>query len=84
MRATRRFASCFGSGTRSAPEDPYDPRLPADEYDWMISPLLDRLEADAEPDEIAAFLVESARNRYGLEPDTTKTSKIAERVTALH
>lgn len=42
---------------------------PRDEYDCMIAPILDRLEAGAGPAELADFLRFELREHFGLNPD---------------
>ena len=50
-------------------EDPCDPHIAKAEYDWLIDPLARELEANETPNEIAAHLGETVRERYGLDPD---------------
>jgi hypothetical protein len=65
------------------PDSPDDPHLPRDEYDWLIPSVRDRLLADTERTEIAAFLRSSARERYGLETGLEETLRVAEKLSAL-
>ena len=60
-----------------------DPHLPANEYDWLIHPLRERLIRGADVGEIAAFLRESVRERYGVDSAPGETAKISERLAAV-
>lgn len=58
---------------------------PLDEYDCMIAPMLDRLEAGADADEIARFLRVELGEHVGLDPErhATGIALVSSRAAAL-
>jgi hypothetical protein len=60
----------------------FEPITNTDEYDCMIAPLLTRLAAGAESDDIEHFLDEEITGHFGMSPGLVDTRPIAERLTA--
>jgi len=54
----------------------------ADEYDCMISPLLHHLDEGADARSLAAWISREKSSHFGLEPDNTRDTQLAERLTA--
>ena len=61
-------------------DDPYNPHLPRDEYDWLIRGVEQELAAGADSQRLAAYMTEAVRSRYDL--DDTQVEVFAERLAA--
>lgn len=57
--------------------------VPADEYDCLIAPVLQRLAAGADAAGIAAFLRSELAGHFGLDPDVVDVEAVAARLAAL-
>lgn len=64
--------------------DPFDPHLPADEYDWLIDPLLSRLDAGQSAEQIRVFLARALHDRYGITGDPASLLEVAKRIVECH
>jgi hypothetical protein len=62
-------------------DNPYDPHLPRGEYDWLIGDVEGKLAEGADADELAAYMTDAVRSRYGLD-DLPPVAQIAERIVA--
>lgn len=60
----------------------FDPAINTDEYDCMIQPLMTRLAAGADTNDIAWFLDGEITGHFGLSPGVVDTIPMAERLTA--
>jgi hypothetical protein len=63
--------------------DSSDPYLPASEYDWLIVPLVSRIQAREEAVDIRAFLVGAVRERYGVHGDEEMLQQLVKRLVDL-
>ena len=59
----------------------FDPEINTDEYDCMILPLMTRLVAGADTDDIVRFLDGEITNHFGLSPGLVDNAPMAERLT---
>ena len=48
-------------------DDPYDPHLPRDEYDWLVSDVERKLGEGVDAKQLAAYMTNAVRSRYGLD-----------------
>jgi hypothetical protein len=62
---------------------PFEPHLPASEYDWLIEPLISRIQAPEEAVDIRAFLVAAVRERYGVHGDEEMLQQLVKRLMNL-
>ena len=62
-------------------DDPYDPHLPRDEYDWLVRDVEQKLAEGVNAEQLAAFMTEAARSRYGLN-DPPPVGRVVERLIA--
>ncbi|MFG2039098.1 hypothetical protein [Dactylosporangium sp. NPDC048998] len=60
----------------------FDPDTNADEYDCMLSPLLEQLASGADANEIRGHLDEEIRGHFGMSPELVGTARMAERLVA--
>jgi hypothetical protein len=63
-------------------EEPTDPHLPKDEYDWLIRGVERKLDEGADARQVASYLTNAVRTRYGLD-DPPAPEALAERLVAL-
>lgn len=63
-------------------DDPIDPHLPSDEYDWLIRGVEAELAKGTDAYRLAAYMAEAVRCRYGLN-DAPPVEGVAERIAAL-
>jgi hypothetical protein len=59
----------------------FDPEINTDEYDCMIRPLMTRLAAEADTNDIRRFLDDEVTGHFGLSPGMVDTAPMAERLT---
>jgi hypothetical protein len=57
-----------------------EPNWPADEYDGLLDPLRERLEAGATAGELAIFLEAHVSDHMGLNPDPDREERFAARI----
>jgi hypothetical protein len=57
-----------------------EPDWPANEYDALVDPLRERLDAGATAGELEVFLEAHVRDYIGLEPDVDRESRLANRL----
>ena len=57
-----------------------EPDWPPNEYDELIAPLRERLDAGATAGELEVFLEAHVRDHIGLEPDVDRESRLATRL----
>jgi len=57
-----------------------EPDWPNNEYDELIAPMRERLEAGATAGELEIYLEQYVRDHIGLEPDVDRESRLAARV----
>jgi hypothetical protein len=57
-----------------------EPDWPADEYDGLLDPLRERLEAGATAGELAIFLEAHVSDHMGLNPDPDREERFAARI----
>jgi hypothetical protein len=60
----------------------FDPATNADEYDCMLSPLLERLAGGGQAGEIQAYLDQELRGHFGMSPERAGTVPMAQRLVA--
>ncbi|GAA2337050.1 hypothetical protein [Dactylosporangium salmoneum] len=60
----------------------FDPDTNVDEYDCMLSPLLEKLAGGADADEVRAFLDQEVSGHFGMSPQLVGTAPMAERLIA--
>jgi hypothetical protein len=63
-------------------DDPTDPHLPKDEYDWLVRGVERELDEGADAARLATYLSSAVRTRYGLD-DPPPTDDVAKRITSL-
>jgi hypothetical protein len=63
-------------------EDPFDPHLPRNEYDWLIRGVERELAGGTDAQRLAAFMKEAVRSRYGLN-EPPRAEDAARRLAAL-
>jgi len=62
-------------------DDPYDPHLPRDEYDWLVSDLERKLGEGVGVEQLSAYMTDAVRSRYGLD-EPPPVADVAERLVA--
>jgi hypothetical protein len=62
-------------------DDPFDPHLPRGEYDWLVRDVEGKLAEGANADELAAYMTDAVRSRYGLD-DPPPVEQVAQRIVA--
>jgi hypothetical protein len=63
-------------------DDPTDPHLPRDEYDWLVRGVEQELDEGADAARLARYLTNAVRTRYGLD-DPPPPDQFAKRLTRL-
>jgi hypothetical protein len=63
-------------------DDPFDPHLPRNEYDWLARDVEQKLAESVTAEQLAAFMTEAVRSHYGLD-DLPPVEDVAERLLAL-
>jgi hypothetical protein len=63
-------------------DDPFDPHLPLNEYDWLVRSVERELAKGANAQRLAAYMRDAVRSRYGLD-DPPPVDDVAERLAAL-
>jgi hypothetical protein len=62
-------------------DDPFDPHLPRDEYDWLVREVEQKLSEGVDAEQLAAFMTEAVRSRYGV-ADPPPVGRVAKRLVA--
>lgn len=62
-------------------DDPYDPHLPRNEYDWLVSGVVGKLREGINAEQLAAYMTDAVRSRYGLD-EPPPVEHVAERLVA--
>jgi hypothetical protein len=62
-------------------DDPYDPHLPRDEYDWLVSDVERKLGEGVDAEQLAAYMTDAVRLRYGLD-EPPPVADVTERLVA--
>ena len=63
-------------------DDPTDPHLPRDEYEWLVLGVERELDEGADEIRLAAYLTNAVRTRYGMD-DPPSPDTLAKRITSL-
>jgi len=61
--------------------DPFDPHLPRNEYDWLVRGVEQKLVEGVTSDQLAAFMTDALRSRYGLD-NPPPVGRVAEQLVA--
>jgi hypothetical protein len=48
-------------------DDPFDPHLPRDEYDWLVREVEQKLAEGVDAEQLSAYMTDAVRSRYGLD-----------------
>ena len=62
-------------------DDPFDPHLPRSEYNWLVRDVERKLAEGADAEQLAAYLTDAVRSRYGL-ADAPPAENVAKRLVA--
>jgi hypothetical protein len=63
-------------------DDPTDPHLPRDEYDWLVHDVEQELDEGADAGRLASDMTNAVRRRYGLN-DPPPSDAFASRIISL-
>ena len=63
-------------------DDPSNPHLPKNEYDWLVGGVERELDEGADAARLASYLTNAVRARYGLD-DPPPVDELAQRIASL-